>query len=177
MKNAPKNPTLDAVRPNLMVELNERREALCRAGKTLHDFGVGDPREPTPELVREALRQAVPDSSQYPSPFGTPALRRACAGWLERRFGLALVFHALGRQGEANAALAELIEKDHAAMAYQIAQVYAYRGEADKAFEWLDRAYEQHDQGLTYFLRGDPLLVRIEGDPRYKAFLERMGLP
>ena len=90
MRNAPKNPVLDAVRTNLMVELDERREALRRGGKTLYDFGVGDPREPTPEFVREALRKGVPDSSQYPSAFGTPALRRACVGWVERRFGVSL---------------------------------------------------------------------------------------
>ena len=94
-----------------------------------------------------------------------------------RRFGLALAYHAVGRKGEADAALAELVEKDHATLAYQIAEVYAFRGKADKAFEWLERSYAQRDQGLTYFLKGDPLLKNLEADPRYKEFLKKMRLP
>jgi acetylornithine aminotransferase len=86
----PKNPVLDAVQKNLMVALDERKASLRAAGRTLYDFGLGDPREPTPPFLREALRGAVPEVSQYPSPAGTPALRRACAGYLERRFGVRL---------------------------------------------------------------------------------------
>ena len=88
MLHPPKNPVLDAVQKNLMVALDERKAALRAAGRTLYDFGLGDPREPTPPFVREALRSAVPEVSQYPSPAGTPSLRRACAGYLERRFGV-----------------------------------------------------------------------------------------
>jgi acetylornithine aminotransferase len=73
-----------------MLELDERRGALLAAGKKLFDFGLGDPREPTPAFVREALGKGVPAVSQYPSPFGTAALRRAAAGYLDRRFGVAL---------------------------------------------------------------------------------------
>ena len=92
------------------------------------------------------------------------------------RYGLALAYHALGRKGEADAALAELLEKDKEDAAFQIAEVYAFRGEADKAFEWLERAYAQRDGGLSE-MKGDPLLKSLEGDPRYKAFLEKMRLP
>ena len=88
MKNVPKNPVLDAISTNLMVALDERKAQLRAAGKRLFDFGLGDPREPTPAFLRDALRAAVPDVSQYPSAAGTPALRRACAGFLERRFGV-----------------------------------------------------------------------------------------
>jgi acetylornithine aminotransferase len=84
------NPVLGTVPKNLMLELDERREALRRAGKKLYDFGLGDPKEPTPPFLREALRAAVPEISQYPSAMGTPALRQACAGYLERRFGVAV---------------------------------------------------------------------------------------
>jgi len=88
VKNPPRNPALDAIPTNLMVELDERKAALRRAGRKLHDFGLGDPREPTPPFLREALRAAVPEVSQYPSPLGTPALRGAAAGYLARRFGV-----------------------------------------------------------------------------------------
>ena len=90
MKKAPHNPVLDAIQKNLMVALDERKQALRAQGKRLFDFGLGDPKEPTPPFLREALRAAVPEVSQYPSAAGTPALRRACAGWVERRFGVKL---------------------------------------------------------------------------------------
>jgi LL-diaminopimelate aminotransferase len=90
VKNAPHNPALDAIQKNLMVALDERKQALRAQGKRLFDFGLGDPKEPTPPFLREALRAAVPEVSQYPSAAGTPALRRACAGWVERRFGVKL---------------------------------------------------------------------------------------
>jgi acetylornithine/N-succinyldiaminopimelate aminotransferase len=88
VQNAPRNPVLGEVQKNLMVELDERRRALVAGGKRLFDFGLGDPREPTPDFVKETLRASVPDVSQYPSPFGTIALRRAAAGYLRRRFAV-----------------------------------------------------------------------------------------
>jgi TolB-like protein/cytochrome c-type biogenesis protein CcmH/NrfG len=90
--------------------------------------------------------------------------------------GLALAYHALGRKKEADAALAEYVAKFHDGWAYQIAEVYAFRGEADRAFEWLERAYAQRDGGLSE-MKGDPLLKNLERDPRYAAFLKKMRLP
>jgi acetylornithine aminotransferase len=90
VQNAPKNPVLGQVQKNLMVELDERRRALVQGGKRLFDFGLGDPKEPTPAFLREALKAAVPEVSQYPSAFGTTALRRAASGYLARRFGVTL---------------------------------------------------------------------------------------
>ncbi|MGC4000531.1 MAG: succinyldiaminopimelate transaminase [Anaeromyxobacter sp.] len=90
MRNVPKNPALGRIPKNLAVELEERRKALQAAGRRLFDFGLGDPREPTPPFLRERLRAAVPEVSQYPSAFGTPALRQAAAGYLQRRFGVAV---------------------------------------------------------------------------------------
>jgi tetratricopeptide (TPR) repeat protein len=93
-----------------------------------------------------------------------------------RRQGLALAYHALGRKKEADAALAEYVAKFHDGWAYQIAEVYAFRGETDRAFEWLERAYAQRDGGLSE-MKGDPLLKNLERDPRYGAFLKKMRLP
>jgi tetratricopeptide (TPR) repeat protein len=93
-----------------------------------------------------------------------------------REQGFALVYYAAGKKKEADAALADYIEKYQNDAAFQIAQVYAYRGEADKAFEWLERAYKQRDGGLAG-MKGDPLLRNIEKDPRYRAFLQKMNLP
>jgi len=90
--------------------------------------------------------------------------------------GLALAYHALARKKESDAALAQVIAKIQTDGAFQIAEVYAFRGEADRAFEWLDRAYSQHDSGFT-IMKGDPLLKNLEPDPRYAALLKKMRLP
>jgi 26S proteasome regulatory complex component, contains PCI domain len=64
---------------------------------------------------------------------------------------------------EADAALAQLTKDFAETAAYQIAEVYAYRGDKDKAFEWLERARRQRDPGLAS-LRKDPLLTNIQDD-------------
>ncbi len=92
-----------------------------------------------------------------------------------RVYGLALAYHSLGRKKESDAALAELIAK-YPGMAFQTAEAYAFRGEADRAFEWLERSYVQRDGGLAQ-MEGDPLLKNIEHDPRYATFLKKMRLP
>ena len=84
--------------------------------------------------------------------------------------------HTLGHAAESQRAL-EILEQKHAkVLAYQIAQVYAWRGESDKAFDWLDRAYRQRDGGLTY-LTYNPFLNSLRGDPRFKALLRKLKLP
>ena len=95
-------------------------------------------------------------------------------GW--RLSGLSLAFHALGRRGESDAALAALKEKYADDSAYQIAEAHAFRGEVDLAFEWLERAYDQRDGGVTE-IKGDRLMRGLIGDPRYKAFLRKLKLP
>jgi TolB-like protein/Tfp pilus assembly protein PilF len=90
--------------------------------------------------------------------------------------GLALVYHAMKRNAESDAALARATKADAGRWAYGIAEVHAYRGEIDPAFTWLDRAYRQKDVVL-YRLKGDPLLRNLEPDTRHKALLKRMNLP
>lgn len=93
---------------------------------------------------------------------------------LWRLYALALVYPALGRRNEADAVLRELTEQHAAAAATQIAEVHAARGEIDAAFTWLDRAYAQRDGGLAD-LRMLPFFRPLHGDPRWGAFLEKMG--
>ena len=84
--------------------------------------------------------------------------------------------HTLGHAAESTHAL-EILEQKHANVwAYQIAQVYAWREEKDKAFDWLDRAYRQRDGGLTY-ITYDRFMNGLRGDPRYKALLRKLKLP
>jgi serine/threonine protein kinase/Tfp pilus assembly protein PilF len=114
-------------------------------------------------LAQSRIKEALAEMQQEPEP-----------SW--RGFGLALAYHAAGKKLEADAALADYIEKFQSNWAYQIAQIYAYRGDIDKAFEWLERAYKQRDGGLAE-IKGEPLLHSLEGDPRYRAFMQKMKLP
>jgi len=88
----------------------------------------------------------------------------------------AIAYHALGREKDSDAAFTELIEKYDKIAAFQIAEVYAFRKQANEAFEWLDRAYAQRDGGVIQ-TKVDPLLKNLHGDPRYVAFLKKLNLP
>jgi TolB-like protein/Flp pilus assembly protein TadD len=87
----------------------------------------------------------------------------SCARWAQKRIP------------ESDAALAELIAKNGETAAYQIGEVYGYRNDKDHAFEWLERARRQRDAGLPG-LRADTLLPNLHNDPRWDAFLRKMGL-
>ena len=89
---------------------------------------------------------------------------------------IAMAEHILGHAKESQQALNELIAKHTQDAAYQVAAVYAGRGEKNQAFEWLERAYRQRDGGLAE-LKVDPLLNSLHGDPRFKALLGKMNLP
>jgi TolB-like protein/Flp pilus assembly protein TadD len=90
--------------------------------------------------------------------------------------GLALVYYALGRKADADAALAALIKEQADKSALDIAQVFAFRGQSDEAMHWLDRAYAQKDPWL-FHIKGDWLMKGLEADLRYKAFLRKMNFP
>jgi TolB-like protein/cytochrome c-type biogenesis protein CcmH/NrfG len=93
-----------------------------------------------------------------------------------RRFELALAHYAQGDRAAADKALADMVANDRNLLAYQIAEVYAWRGETDKAFEWLQISYDNHDTGLLSLLI-DPLMRGLRTDPRYKSMVEKVGLP
>ena len=93
-------------------------------------------------------------------------------GW--RAFGLPLGNFAQRRKAEADAGLAALVRAPDG-QEFQIAETYAYFGDADQAFRWLDRAID-NDPGIQW-LRGDPLLHGLLGDPRYAALLRKLNLP
>jgi len=88
----------------------------------------------------------------------------------------ALAYYVLKRRQDSDAALSKLIATHATDSPYQIAEVYAYRGEANKAFGWLDTAYREKDPGLNQ-LKVDPLLTALRSDSRYTALLRKMRLP
>jgi TolB-like protein/Tfp pilus assembly protein PilF len=92
-----------------------------------------------------------------------------------RLLGLALVHSARGDSAQAEAALQELITRDSAGSACQIAEGYAYQQKVDLAFQWLEHAYAARDPGLT-FSKADVLLKNLREDPRWRPFQKKMGL-
>ena len=94
---------------------------------------------------------------------------------VSRLLYLPVMLGAVGRQAEADEALNALIARGDDT-AFYVAQSYAYRGDHDLAFQWLERAYRQKDRWLFEIL-GEHLFTSIADDPRYKAFLRRMKLP
>lgn len=91
-----------------------------------------------------------------------------------RTLGLPMAYHALGRQSESDASLAELVEKHGREAAYNIAYVYAFRGEADLAFEWLETELAVVGPAMPTIV-SEPMFANIHSDPRWSAFLERIG--
>jgi TolB-like protein/cytochrome c-type biogenesis protein CcmH/NrfG len=83
--------------------------------------------------------------------------------------------HALGHGKESQAALDALIARHSHDGAYQIAAAYAWRGETDRAFEWLERSRKQRDGGLT-LIQIDVMMRSLRNDPRYDAFLKELNL-
>ncbi len=93
-----------------------------------------------------------------------------------RTQALALYYHAVGKKKEADATLNEFIETFSDDVYFQVAEIYAFRGEKDKAFEWLELAYKNRDGGVTE-IKGDPLLQNLQDDPRWPVFLKQLNLP
>jgi succinyldiaminopimelate transaminase len=86
----PLSPVLTGLASYPFVRLEEAKRAVAARGVELLDFGVGDPREPTPELIRAALKASLAETHSYPLAQGLPELRAAVAAWCGRRFGARL---------------------------------------------------------------------------------------
>jgi succinyldiaminopimelate transaminase len=80
------SPVLAELAQYPFARLDDWKAAASARGIDLIDFGMGDPREPTPAFIREAMVASVEEVSSYPRASGLPELRTAIAGWIERRF-------------------------------------------------------------------------------------------
>jgi TolB-like protein len=92
-------------------------------------------------------------------------------------WGTAVAQHALGHGDASRAALRTLTDRYAHTRAFDIGEIHAWRGEKEAAFEWLERAYEQHEGGLAAIVKTDPFLRSLRGDPRHAALLRKMKLP
>jgi TolB-like protein len=97
------------------------------------------------------------------------------AGGIHAMTGTAMAEFTLGHRDLSQKALDALIAAHAQDRAFRVAQVYAWRGEKDLAFTWLQRAYAQRDADLTY-IKYEPLLAKLRGDPRFTAMLGILGL-
>jgi TolB-like protein/Tfp pilus assembly protein PilF len=92
-----------------------------------------------------------------------------------RLMGLAPIYHAMGESTKSDEALNEFIEKWPKEGSYNIAFMLAFRGESDRAFEWLEIAFKNHDAGLGQ-INTEPIIANLHEDPRWEPFLERLGM-
>ncbi len=120
--------------------------AQAYAAKGMHEEAVG---------VAERLARTAPES-----PRSMVTLAQAYAG--------------AGRREDALRILEEV--RGSAIYPLDVAYVYAALGEANAAFEWLEKAYERRQLMLTS-IRVDPSLDPLRSDPRFQDLLRRMGLP
>lgn len=118
-------------------------------------------------LSNVALLQGNPQESLDTS-------RGSSAYW--QAYSYALAYYTLGDLAASDRALAALKSQGADLAAFQIANVYAWRGQRDEAFRWLDTAYRLRDGGLAQ-LKTTPFLAPIRDDPRYTALLRKMNLP
>ena len=91
-----------------------------------------------------------------------------------RTSGLALVLHSLSRKQEADAALATLIEKFSKSWPYNIALIFSWRGEIDRAFEFLEKSVVEKDPSLSD-VAVEPMFSSLQQDPRWLRFLRKIG--
>ena len=93
---------------------------------------------------------------------------------LHRLYGLVKIYHALGQRTESTTALSEFIEKFGQIQPWNVAGLLAYRGEADRAFEWLEKAVAYKNLDLSDIVF-HPQFANIHDDPRWLLFLETVG--
>jgi len=122
---------------------------------------VGNPEPPAKLKASKRLPRRGPASEQEKNEV-----------W--RMIGLPMAYCALGRKADADAALDTLIAKAEKDAVYNIAYVYAFCGDADKAFVWLYKAVTYQDPGLSEIVV-ENLFDKIHSDPRWLPFLRKIG--
>jgi adenylate cyclase len=91
-----------------------------------------------------------------------------------RQLGLMMADHALGQTAESDNLMKDVIAQHAREWAYYIAAAFAFRGQTDQAFEWLEKSIEYNSSGLQGIIV-NPLLTGLHSDPRWLPLLESMG--
>jgi TolB-like protein/Tfp pilus assembly protein PilF len=147
------------------------RHAAGRLAESEEAFGRAIKLVPQ-RFVSHALLAMVKMDQRKPAEAVEEAMKEPYEMW--RLWALAIVYHIAGNRTGSDECLRTLIEAHPAGNSYQIAQVHAMRGEADEAFQWLGRAYEERDSGVTHAMV-DPQLRPLHDDSRWRPFLKKVG--
>jgi succinyldiaminopimelate transaminase len=145
------NPVLAALGEYPIAEIQNVARKMRDAGERLIDFSLGDPREPTPEFIRQALRDAVPEVSQYPTVAGLAVLREAIAGHVRRRFGV---------QVDPATQIVPVSGAKEAIFTTPLAFIDRAR---DDAGLFATPGYPIHERGIV-FAGGEAIGVQLKGD-------------
>jgi len=134
--------------------------------------------EPNFYLAHFTLAMALAQKHDYTTAISEFQKARSLSDVPWNYAGLGYVYAASGRRQEALQVIADMKAKakQRYVSSYAIATVYAGLGDRDKAFEWLEKAYDERSPGLTW-LKAEPMLDSIRSDPRYAILLRRIGLP
>ena len=164
---------IDPLNAGWHARLSTYLKGLGRFDEAEHEIGKAIELEPTGQIYHSVLTQLEIQR-------GDPKAALAAA-WQEpagvwRIVALAFARQVVNDRAAADAALQNLVDTFGGQAAYQIAQVYALRRDADKTFEWLDRAWTNRDPGVNLLLY-DPFILRYQDDPRFAAFCRQVGLP
>ena len=91
-----------------------------------------------------------------------------------RLWATGIICHRSGQKARSDDAIHQLVTAHTDGNAFQIAEVYAVRGETDQAFKWLETAYQQRDPGVTHAY-ADPQLRSLHSDSRWAGFIKKLG--
>jgi N-succinyldiaminopimelate aminotransferase len=160
----PISPVLRAVGTYPFVRLEEAKRRVAARGVELIDFGVGDPRERTPALIREALLASVDETSKYPLAEGLPELREAIAAWVRRRFGVRL---DPGRQVIPTLGSKEAI--------FSLAQVVVDRDGGRDVVAYTEPGYPVYERGAR-FAGAEPLALPLLEENGFLPELSQLDL-
>jgi len=146
------NPILERLNSYPIVELNRIRDSLKAEGRTIYDFGTGDPKEPTPPFIREAFLGALEEESSYPSIRGTSALRASIAAYAKRRFEVELDpdSQILPTSGSKEAL-------------FHLPLALIDRDAPDRVGLFPDPGYPAYERGIL-FAGGEPVPMKLKGD-------------
>jgi len=145
------NPVLGELGAYPIAELQSLARRMREAGEPLIDFSIGDPTEPTPEFIRRAAADAIPEVSQYPTVRGLSVLRRAIADYVGRRFGVEV---------DPDTQVIPTSGSKEALFTTPLAFIDRAAGDAGG---FATPGYPIHDRGLR-FAGAAPIGIRLSGD-------------
>ena len=146
------NPLLSQLRTYPAIAVDEAKARLEATGRRVYDFGKGDPAEPPPSFVRDALFDAVEPRLPYPRVMGSHAVRQSIADYLARRFGVSLdpATQIVPTSGSKEAV-------------FHLPLLVIDRDAPDRGVVFPDPGYPAYQRGAL-FAGGEAIAVRLSGD-------------